>query len=479
MIWSPGDDVELIKPRSPACAALALAICMAAPAGAWADLNLVPGMTPVEASAAAGSQLVYNTLLNRTNLTPDQQQLFNAVRELVETSNEQQGVGPTQYSLGLTVQGLQKALQWVAAEELTTPGTLATKTSSGQLASIASRFAALRHGISGFRTSLMDNDPNSMGQVMLAAAGDSDTLAGLAGGRDIRDFGRMGGFFNASVGFGSKDPTQREDAFSYGNNNMTLGVDYRATDRLIYGAALGYTNYEADFNSAKSVADGSVKSHGFTGSLYGSYQLDAFSLDGVLSMGETGFDLVRHIKYPSNNPGVPATNEVAYGSTNGNQVSVNLGGNYENHRDNLAYTTQAHINYLNAAVNGYTEQNAHAFNLQLEDQNMTSLTSIVGEDISYAMSRPIGVLIPEASFMWYHEFSNNSRLVMARYVADPLSANFLAAPTDNPDRDYFSAGIGISAVFAGGLQAFVHYETLLGLSTITDNLFSGGVRLEF
>jgi uncharacterized protein YhjY with autotransporter beta-barrel domain len=487
MIRSATHAVGVNKSRPPggalvrrcACGIPGLALSIVAPTAAWADLNSVPGMTPAEASAAAGTQLVYETLLNRSNLTPDQQRLFETVRELVETSNEQQGSGPTQFSLGLTVDGLRKALQWVAAEELTTPGTLATKTSSGQLANVAARFTALRHGVTGFRTSLMNNDPNNMGQIMLASAGGNESLAGLTGGDSIQNFSRLGGFFNASLGFGSKDPTEREDAFDYGNNNLTLGMDYRAADRLVYGGALGYTSYKADFNSSKSVTDGDVKSRSVVGSVYGIYTLDAFSVDGVASIGDNHFDLVRHIKYPSNNPAIPATNEIAYGSTDGTQYSVNFGADYENHLDKLTYSTQAHVNYLKATINGYTEQNAHEFNLQLEDQSIKSLTSIVGEQVSYALSRGFGVLMPEASLMWYHEFSNDSRLVLARYVADPLSANFLAAPTDNPDRDYFSFGIGTSAVFAGGLQAFVHYEALLGLSNISDNLFTGGVRLEF
>ena len=179
MIKSPRHAVEVGKSRSPhdglarrrVGGMLGVASFILAPAAARADLNLVPGMTPAEASAAAGSQLVYETLLNSTNLTPDQQRLFETVRSLVEASNEQQGSGSTQFSLGLTVEGLRKALQWVAAEELTTPGTLATKTSSGQLASVAARFTSLRHGVTGFRTSLLNSDPNNPGQIMLASAG--------------------------------------------------------------------------------------------------------------------------------------------------------------------------------------------------------------------------------------------------------------------------------------------------------------------
>ena len=451
------------------------------PFTAHADLNLVPGMTPAEASAAAGTQLVYETLLNKsstTTLTPDEQSLFEETRQLVQTSNEQQGNGPTQFSLGLTEEGLRKALQWVAAEELTTPGTMATKTTSGQLTSVAARLTALKLGATGFHMSMQDNgfpdtalamnrhDPRGGGGAS------ADSVSGI-------DFSKLGGFVNGSLGFGTKDPTTREDAFDYGNSNLTFGADYRVTDKAVFGAALGYTEYEADFNSTKSVTDGSVKSSAFTGSVYGLYDMAPFSLDGILSLGGNSFDIVRHIKYPSNNPGVPPTNEVAYGSTDSFQYAFSFGGGYEGHRKALTYSGLAHLNYLHADISGYTETNAHAFNLQLQDQSVTSVTTSFGGQASYAFSKSFGVLVPEGSLLWYHEFSNDSRNVQARYVADPLASNYLSAPTDNPTRDYFSLGVGMSAVFQGGIMAFLHYETLIGLNSITSHLFTGGVRLEF
>ena len=462
------------------------ALIAIAPFAAYADLNLVPDMTPAQASAAAGTQRVYDTLRVRTtdesaSLTADEQGLFDIARELVETSNEQQGSGPTQFSLGLTVDDLRNALQWVAAEELATPGTLATKTSSGQLASLAARFTAVRRGATGFRTSLL-NDGGSRAwprPIMLASAAEDGLSRGLLGDDPASSFSRLGGFFNVALGFGSKDPTAREDAFDYGNANMTLGVDYRATTRWVYGAALGYNRYEVDFDSGKSIVDGSVDSNGLTATLYGLYTLDAFSLDISANIGGNSFDIVRHIKYASNNPALPSTNETANGSTDSSQYSFSIGGNYEGHRDALAYALQAQVTTLNVTIDGYTESNAGAFNLQLEDQRITSLTSTLGVQASYTLNRSFGVLIPEASLQWHHEFNNDSRLVQARYVADPLASNFLAAPTEDPDRDYFSLGMGASAVFAQGLQVFVHYETLLGLSNITDHLLTGGARMEF
>lgn len=449
-------------------------------AGARADLTLVPGMTPAQASAASDTQQIYNYFLGQTNLTPDQQALFNTARELVQTSNEQQGSGPTVFSLGLTVQGLRNALQWVAAEELGTPGTMATKTTSGQLSSVAARLTALKFGVTGFNVNMSDSGfglPD--GRTLALAPGGVPQGGGAGADAAGNAFSKLGGFINGSLGFGSQSPSADEDAFDYGNDNLTVGLDYRLTDRFVYGAAFGYTYYQANFNSSQSVADGSVKSDAYTGSVYAMYDLDPFSVDGIVSYGANSFDIVRHIKYPSNNPAVPPTNETALGSPGAHHVALSVGGGYGGHRRQLTYTANAHVNYMHLGIDGYTEHNAHQFDLQLDSQSVTSLTSTVGGQLAYALSEPFGVVVPEVMAYWYHQFANDRREVVARYVADPLSDNFLSAPTNGPTRDYMSLGMGASADFRGGIQAFLNFQTLLGIRHISSYLFTMGVRYEF
>ena len=73
---------------------------------------------------------------------------------------------------------------------------------------------------------------------------------------------------------------------------------------------------------------------------------------------------------------------------------------------------------------------------------------------------------------------NDSRSVTSKYAVDPFNT-FFVIPTDNPDRDYFALGAGVSAVFSKGVSAFLYYETVLGLRDVTRHAFTAGVRLEF
>ena len=79
---------------------------------------------------------------------------------------------------------------------------------------------------------------------------------------------------------------------------------------------------------------------------------------------------------------------------------------------------------------------------------------------------------------WQHEFENQSRGVSAKYTYDPFNTWF-ALPTDTPDKDYYTVSAGVSGTFARGVSAFIHYETLLGLSKVDSQLVGVGIRLEF
>jgi len=79
---------------------------------------------------------------------------------------------------------------------------------------------------------------------------------------------------------------------------------------------------------------------------------------------------------------------------------------------------------------------------------------------------------------WEHEFMDDSRLITARFVNDPLRQPIRFA-TDSPDRDYVNIGVALSATFRGGIAAFIDYETVLALANVTRHDITLGIRGEF
>jgi hypothetical protein len=52
-------------------------------------------------------------------------------------------------------------------------------------------------------------------------------------------------------------------------------------------------------------------------------------------------------------------------------------------------------------------------------------------------------------------------------------------PTDQPDRDYFVVGGGLTVVLKHGLQGYAQYIKVLQLQNYSDYVASAGIRYEF
>jgi outer membrane autotransporter protein len=115
--------------------------------------------------------------------------------------------------------------------------------------------------------------------------------------------------------------------------------------------------------------------------------------------------------------------------------------------------------------------------LNVQSQDWESLTTVLGGQFSFSSSQKFGVVIPEGRIGWVHEFKNSSQQMKATYVDDPLQ-HVLLSQSDQPDRDYFELGLGVSTVLQGGLQLMFNYDTVLGFSNLTDHLFTIGARQE-
>ena len=251
--------------------------------------------TPLEQSAARANQRVFDDfsarLASNGTLNPSELAVFETTRELVHTANELQGTGPTEFSLGLDQENLGFALRWTAAEEMAAQESLTGETASGQVSNLAGRLSALRFGASGF-------------SVVASGFNATDTLyannwaprgGGASADAQGDSFSRLGGFINASFGYGNKDATDAENAFDFDNTEFTFGLDYRLKRYLVVGGAIGVTNSEIDFDSAKSIVDGGIKTDALFLAAYGLFSNDRFYLDGSITLQSADFDITRRI----------------------------------------------------------------------------------------------------------------------------------------------------------------------------------------
>lgn len=450
-----------------ASVALAVMIAAASPASAG-ELRNQPGLTPFQQSVAAAIDIACPKLVAAAaTLDAAQTDLRLRCTEMRQTANALQGSGGTAFSLGLSNQELADALGRVAPEEVGSQSQLGIDAGTNQARTIGARLSTLRGGARGFslgasrlelpgkRYALADLGPRVEADIFPSAAINSELGS------------RLGAFVNARMTFGEKDATDREQGFYFLAGGVTAGVDYRVTDNVILGVALSYTHSSADinFNLGETITDA------FGLSLYGTYYVGNFYLDGHAGFEWNEYQTERVIAYAT-------VNRTAEGEPSGQQYTANLGGGYDFRIGPTTLTPYGRAEYVHIDIDSFTETGAIGLNLFIERQEVDSFQTALGGRAAYAINAPFGVVVPQVSLEWRHEFLNDSRSVTAKFAVDPFNT-FFVIPTENPDRDYLALGVGVSAAFPKGISAFLNYETAIGLRDVTTHAFIGGVRFEF
>lgn len=430
----------------------------------------LPGQSETQSNLGKAIETICPVLAQSNSRTPDQTELLGVCGSMISNT------------LGLSDSDMLGALQDIAHEEIAAQGSMATETSSVQQANIGMRMSELLGKIPGASMANLQFRQNGK-TIMPETLGFNPKYGerGGAAGDDDAGWGKFGVFVNGTIGFGDRDRTQREDAFDFDTSGITAGMDYRFTDNFVLGVAIGYSRLDVDIIRNTSASGGNIDANSYSLSTYGLYYLDNFYLNGMLTYTSNDYDIKRRVIIPSNNPAIPAIDRTASANTDSDQIALSLGGGYELSQNGWTYGPSIRIDYLDVDIDGYTETGAGGLNLQISSQDIKSLTSNLGAQVSYAISQNFGILIPQGRVAWVHEFKDESRSIAARYLHDPDNTNptFWSAPTDNPDRNYFTLGLGVSGVFKGGMQAFFDYETILGLSNLSYHIFTVGVRSEF
>jgi outer membrane autotransporter protein len=421
-----------------------------------------PGLTELQSATGAAVQAVCVALIPTntpvSNPVTAEQDLFNQCSAMVHTGNKIQDDGtsndPTFNNLGLSAEELGSALQNVATEEMATPSRISMNTLSGQVAQVNSHLFDVHKISQGF---------------------------GGSGGDDEGSFLTSGfsTFVNGVGGFGEVDRSSRENSADFYSAGVIVGVDYRFNNNFVAGLAGGYSYLDADFDNSFNVSGGGVDADIYNVSLFASYDLENFYVDGNFTYGWSDYDVDRGVVVLSNNSAsTGGANRVAKSSPDGEQYSAGLGFGYNHNHEAFNIRPYARLDYYHGNIDSYKESGAFGLNLAVDEQNFESLQSVLGTQLSYTFSHSLGVIIPQINFGWNHEFLNKSREINARYTADPNNFT-LTAVTNGADNDFFTLGAGVSSVLQGGTQLYFNYTSLLGYSNVESHSFEAGFRLEF
>jgi outer membrane autotransporter protein len=355
-----------------------------------------------------------------------------------------------------------------ALEQYATLANLAVLVTTVQTHNIGIRLSALRRGATG--VSLSGLSLNVDGQsVPLGSV--TALLLGPGGGGASADnslLKRLGVFVNGQGSFGDQDTTSGETGFDFHTAGLTVGTDYRVTDNLVLGGAFGYLTTKQTF----AANSGEFSTKGYSISTYGSFFLtEKFFVDGIATFGWNDYDTARNVP-------IDTTTATAKADTDGTQFALSVSTGYSLDFGALSVGPTLRVDYIHVHIDSIQEQGAGIYDMNVNSQNLNSVTTALGARLSYVISTPVGVFVPMVRAEWQHEYSGDSRLVTGSFVADPLATPF-SVSTNNPDRDYANLGAAISGQFKHGVSAFLNFDTQLGWSNITNYSFNGGVRFEF
>lgn len=282
---------------------------------------------------------------------------------------------------------------------------------------------------------------------------------------------RLGVFINGDISLGKRDQRGKEVAFDFDAWGLTAGVDYRFTNGVIAGLALGYSSYQADI----AAEGGQVDSTTIMAQGYASYAFsDNFYIDTTAGLSRSDLDQRRTVDL-SGLPGFGLS--IARGTTNARQLSASLALNYrlplQSAWDLTAY---GQFYYAKNEIDGFAERES-PFAVEYPDQGFTTRTYTSGFRSTRAFSFNKGILVPFLDAAFVHESGNDGFVMTPRLVETGSLAPLIEI--SDPDRYYGRLDLGTSWVFLSGNQLFFSYGMLLAERHTRLHTLYLGARFEF
>lgn len=306
-------------------------------------------------------------------------------------------------------------------------------------------------------------------------------LAQAAAAEPVRDR-RWGLFFTGRLQQGEQSgDVGDETAFDFDTTSGTLGVDFAAGANSFFGIAGGYATNQTDLAGGGGELEFDAQSL----MIYGAWQATNGSyLQATVGYGSTDYDQRRRIE-------LPVVGDLdARALYNGDQQSASLEGGWNWGGRRVLASSFVRGSWARAKVDPFAESGAIAnvviggvpvptdFGVAVEEQQLESLLGEFGFDLSGNISMSNGVLVPQFTVTYRHEFDNDARTVQASFLGDQAAGSSFLVFLDPPDRDWIDAGLSLSAQYLWG-SLFVAYDREFARDDFELATWQAGLRFEF
>ncbi len=290
-----------------------------------------------------------------------------------------------------------------------------------------------------------------------------------------QELGHLNVFISGDYEHFQKRDTEFEPSYKTAVWRGAVGADYLMGSTTLGGAI----RYVRDNGKFGGVSDPEFRTNSYGVVLYATaVPSESSFVSGSVGYMRQNFDIERAVFFDDDNDGLDTFQGQNRGTPRGNQYQGQVNAGYDFHMDTVTIGPIVGVNYLYDAVDDYSEHGNTGLELEYSELNQQSLTSRVGAHGSIAISTSFGVIVPQVTGEYVHEFMDRQRKIDFRFAEDANQTRF-SFQNDDPDRDYFEVGAGVVLQLANGVAPFVSFRTLLGYNQFASRQVTAGARFEF
>ena len=287
---------------------------------------------------------------------------------------------------------------------------------------------------------------------------------------DSQEPPRWGAWFSGLGGAGGLGGNANAGSLTYNFGGAAVGVDYRLDPRFLVGLAFGYSSGRQWVSGFQ----GTGYTDTYSAALYASFSQGGFYADALAGYAYGDNRLQRVMQIPG------LATRYANGGVGANQFLGQIEAGYKigfglSETAQASITPFARFQTVAASQKGFSEWGAQSLNLQVQQQNTTSVRTVLGVDLAAGLplgsERSLGVTL---RLGWAHDYADTTR---------PMTASFAGAPAvpftvygAQPMRDSAVIGLGLSTQIATSTQLYLRYDGELN-GRDDNHTFSAGLRM--
>lgn len=278
---------------------------------------------------------------------------------------------------------------------------------AAQQSNIQNRMRQLR-----FSTNTSSN-ALTLSMASLSGTGLSISADELASFQDARLPRGMAVWTAGTITNGGRDTDGDASGFDFSSDGVTLGADWRISERFLFGVAGGWGWNDTDLDDARSNLDARQRAL----SLYGLWRPgERWFVDGIVGWGDLDFDIRRY----SATAGAMATAQ-----RNGDQSFGALTGGYEHAGgDGMTLTGYGRLDASRTRLDAYREHGLGLYDLAYGSQTIDSSGASLGVEGSFPILTARGDVFRPYWMLEYRQSLDNRSDVDLNYVILPVDDGY-------------------------------------------------------